>query len=125
MNLLVDTDQEGIIENAWPGRRLRIGSAEVEVTARALRCVMTTLPQSGMPRDRGILARSPSTTARSSPASGMGLPRRVRQRRHAGRRSLAATASSCCRPARTRVPYGSEALIAAAYGRGGIAEEGP
>jgi MOSC domain-containing protein len=59
MNLLIDTDSAidtaGIVENTWPGQRLRIGGVELEVTAPAPRCVMTTLPQSGLPRDRGIL----------------------------------------------------------------------
>jgi uncharacterized protein YcbX len=55
MNLLVDSDLDGIVENAWPGQRLRVGGAELEVTAPAPRCVMPTLPQSGLPRDRGIL----------------------------------------------------------------------
>jgi len=55
MNLLIDSDLDGIVENEWPGRRLRIGGAELEVTGPAPRCVMTTLPQSGLPRDRAIL----------------------------------------------------------------------
>jgi uncharacterized protein YcbX len=55
MNLLVDADLEGIPENEWVGRRLRVGSAELEVTAPAPRCVMTTLAQAGLPRDRAIL----------------------------------------------------------------------
>ena len=55
MNFLIDTDTDGIVENAWPGKRLRIGSAELEVTAPTPRCVMTTLAQPGLPRDRAIL----------------------------------------------------------------------
>jgi uncharacterized protein YcbX len=55
MNLLIDNEDEGVVENAWPGRRLRIGSAELAISALAPRCVMTTLPQSGLPRDRAIL----------------------------------------------------------------------
>jgi uncharacterized protein YcbX len=54
-NLLLDVDAEGIVENGWPGRRLRIGGAEFEVTFAAPRCVMTTLPQGDLPKDRAIL----------------------------------------------------------------------
>jgi uncharacterized protein YcbX len=54
-NLLVDVDAEGVVENAWPGRRLTIGTATLEVTSAAPRCVMTTLPQGELPRDREIL----------------------------------------------------------------------
>jgi len=54
-NLLVDVDAEGIVENTWPGRRLTIGTATFEVTSAAPRCVMTTLAQGDLPRDREIL----------------------------------------------------------------------
>lgn len=55
MNLVVDTVADGVVENEWEGRRLVIGDAELEVIGPAPRCVMTTLPQSGLARDRGIL----------------------------------------------------------------------
>jgi MOSC domain-containing protein len=45
----------GIVENGWIGRRLTIGTAVFEVTAPTPRCVMTTLPQGDLPRDRQIL----------------------------------------------------------------------
>jgi uncharacterized protein len=54
-NLLLSVDGDGIVENEWPGRRLRIGDAEFDVTFAAPRCVMTTLAQGDLPRDRGIL----------------------------------------------------------------------
>jgi len=54
-NFLIDTDGDVIVENEWPGRCLRIGSVELEVTTLAPRCVMTTLAQPGLERDRGIL----------------------------------------------------------------------
>jgi uncharacterized protein YcbX len=54
-NFLIETDGDEVLENDWPGRRLRIGSAELEVTTLAPRCVMTTLPQPGLDRDRSIL----------------------------------------------------------------------
>ncbi len=55
MNFLIDTDGADLPEDEWPGRRLRIGDVELEVASLAPRCVMTTLPQQGLPRDRGVL----------------------------------------------------------------------
>ena len=52
MNFLIDTDEP---EDEWQGRRVRVGDVELEVTSVAPRCVMTTLAQQGLPRDRGVL----------------------------------------------------------------------
>jgi len=54
-NLVLDVAGDGIVENDWLGRRVTVGTAVLEVTARAPRCVMTTLPQGDLPRDRDIL----------------------------------------------------------------------
>ena len=56
-NLLVDTDAApGFVENGWAGRTVVIGrDAKVSVTMPTMRCVMTTLAQEDLPRDRGIL----------------------------------------------------------------------
>jgi uncharacterized protein YcbX len=54
-NLVLDVDGDGIVENDWIGRRLRVGSAVFDVYAATPRCVMTTLPQGDLPRDRQIL----------------------------------------------------------------------
>ena len=56
-NLLVDMDTEpGFVENDWVGRTLGIGeSAELSVTIPTMRCVMTTLAQEELPRDRETL----------------------------------------------------------------------
>ena len=54
-NLLLDVAGDSVVENGWVGRHLRIGSTELEVTAPAPRCVMTTLTQPGLERDREIL----------------------------------------------------------------------
>ena len=54
-NLVLDVAGGGIVENDWIGRRLTIGSAMFEVYAATPRCVMTTLPQGDLPRDRQIL----------------------------------------------------------------------
>lgn len=54
-NLLVDVDGAEIVENEWRGRRVAVGDVVLEVTSPSPRCVMTTLPQGDLPRDRGIL----------------------------------------------------------------------
>ncbi len=56
-NLLVETDDEpGFVENDWPGRTLVLGTdARATVTMPTMRCVMTTLPQEDLPRDRATL----------------------------------------------------------------------
>jgi uncharacterized protein YcbX len=44
------------VENGWVGRTLRLGSeVRLRVTRPCGRCVMTTLPQSDLPHDPGIL----------------------------------------------------------------------
>jgi uncharacterized protein YcbX len=54
------------VENAWAGRTLAIGdSVRIQITRPCARCVMTTLPQSDLPRDSGILR----TAARHNRAS--------------------------------------------------------
>jgi uncharacterized protein len=46
----------GFVENGWVGRTLQIGSeVRLRITRLCGRCVMTTLPQSDLPRDLEIL----------------------------------------------------------------------
>lgn len=55
-NVLVDVPGEGFVENGWVGRRVALGAAAaVTVTLPTMRCVMTTLAQAELPRDRGTL----------------------------------------------------------------------
>ncbi|HEX7037687.1 MAG TPA: MOSC domain-containing protein [Pseudomonadales bacterium] len=54
-NLLLETDQEGFVENAWDGRRLRIGDAEVQVEMPCPRCIMTTHGFADLPRDPRVM----------------------------------------------------------------------
>jgi uncharacterized protein YcbX len=54
-NLLLETEGDEVVENAWAGQRLAVGDVVLEVTSPAPRCVMTTLAQPGIERDRGIL----------------------------------------------------------------------
>jgi uncharacterized protein YcbX len=54
-NVLVGVDDEGFVENEWVGRTVAIGDAVVTVTLPTMRCVMTTLAQGDLPRDRATL----------------------------------------------------------------------
>jgi uncharacterized protein len=54
-NLVVDAEREGFVEERWIGATLAIGSARFEVIKPTSRCVMTTRPQVGLPRDLEIL----------------------------------------------------------------------
>lgn len=54
-NFLIDVEGDDIVENGWNGRQLAVGDVVIEVASAAPRCVMTTLAQQGLPRDRKIL----------------------------------------------------------------------
>ena len=57
-NLVVETalGERDFVENAWTGRILAVGDdVRLKVTGPCPRCVMTTLPQGDLPRDKGIL----------------------------------------------------------------------
>ncbi len=47
--------EEGFVENGWIGGMLAMGEIRLSVTAPCARCVMTTLSQSDLPQDLGIL----------------------------------------------------------------------
>jgi uncharacterized protein len=56
MNLIVDVDAEGFVENDWIGHTLVVGDGvSLPVTLADPRCVMTTLEQGELPKDPGIL----------------------------------------------------------------------
>ena len=56
MNIVVETDESGFVENAWVGQRVGIGdTVRLHVTMPDARCVMTTLAQGNLPRDNEIL----------------------------------------------------------------------
>ena len=57
-NIVVETGngEKDFVENAWIGQVLAIGDVvRLSVTGLCPRCVMTTLPQSDLPKDTGIL----------------------------------------------------------------------
>jgi uncharacterized protein len=56
MNIIVNTDETGFLENGWIGRDLQIGqSVRLGVAIPDPRCVMTTLAQDELPQDREVL----------------------------------------------------------------------
>ena len=56
-NIVVETanGEKDFVENAWIGRTLAIGNAQLSITGPCPRCVMTTLSQADLPKDNGIL----------------------------------------------------------------------
>lgn len=57
-NIVIDAGGDGYLENDWAGRSLALGAeARADVLMPTMRCVMTTLPQPGLERDRAFLQR--------------------------------------------------------------------
>ena len=57
-NIVIESrsEEKGLIENLWVGKKLTIGEEIVlRVIAPCTRCVMITLPQGDLPKDLGIL----------------------------------------------------------------------
>lgn len=55
-NIVIAADSDGFVENDWIGQTLAIGDdVRLKITGPCPRCVMTTLPQSDLPNDPGIL----------------------------------------------------------------------
>jgi uncharacterized protein YcbX len=56
MNLLVDADDgSDYPEMGWIGRRLRVGTAVLEIAMGCPRCVMVTQPADELPQDRQVM----------------------------------------------------------------------
>jgi uncharacterized protein YcbX len=56
MNVVVDTRDDGFVENGWPGHTLELGdTVRLTVFIPDPRCVMTTLAQDDLPKDNEIL----------------------------------------------------------------------
>lgn len=56
MNVIVDTQKAGFLEDVWIGRELSIGdSVQLKVAMPDRRCVMTTLAQEDLPKDTDVL----------------------------------------------------------------------
>lgn len=54
-NIVLDVDGPAFTEDTWVGRRLRLGSALLEVVIPTPRCVVPTLPQPGLERSPATL----------------------------------------------------------------------
>jgi uncharacterized protein YcbX len=56
-NLVIATPdaEPGFVENSWIGRTIAIGEVQFYIKRPTKRCVITTLPLDGLPRDLGIL----------------------------------------------------------------------
>jgi uncharacterized protein len=56
-NFVIQTPEGsgGFVENDWIGHSLAIGGARLRIDGPCPRCVMTTLPQSDLPKDPGVL----------------------------------------------------------------------
>ncbi len=54
-NLVIETDNDGFVENAWPGKTLTVGEVQLAVSIVVPRCVMTTLEQEDAPADQNVL----------------------------------------------------------------------
>ena len=48
---------EGLAENEWVGKRLRLGDVELDVVDRCVRCVMTTIDPDSLEVDPNVLRR--------------------------------------------------------------------
>jgi uncharacterized protein YcbX len=56
MNVVVETGEEGFVENGWIGQDISLGDgARVRIAMADPRCVMPTLAQDDLPRDNDIL----------------------------------------------------------------------
>ena len=55
MNVIVDTDASGFVENDWLEKAVAIGDVRLRVTLPDPRCVMTTLAQEDLPNDADVL----------------------------------------------------------------------
>ncbi len=53
-NILIQLDGEGWLEDAWAGRRLSVGSAQLVPRQRCIRCTMVNRAQPGLERDVNI-----------------------------------------------------------------------
>jgi uncharacterized protein len=51
----VTNGASGHVEREWCGREFRLGTAVIKVEIPTARCVMTTLPQPGLPKDPSVL----------------------------------------------------------------------
>ncbi len=54
-NLLVETESNGFLEQSWIGKKVQVGAVVLDIALHCVRCVMTTLPQPGLPEEPRIM----------------------------------------------------------------------
>ena len=54
-SILVDAPGDGFVEDDWVGRRLRLGTVELEVSMPTIRCALPTRAQRDLPRDLDVV----------------------------------------------------------------------
>jgi uncharacterized protein YcbX len=54
-NVVVETAEDGFVENDWVGSTLSVGGASARVDMPTMRCLMTTVARDGMAQDRAQL----------------------------------------------------------------------
>ncbi|TNE56931.1 MAG: MOSC domain-containing protein [Alphaproteobacteria bacterium] len=54
-NILLDVEGEGLVEAAWLGKKLQIGSVTFKLEIACLRCVMATHGFDDLPKDPGVM----------------------------------------------------------------------
>ena len=54
-NFVIESDSDGLVEQKWVGKRVKIGETLIEVRVPCVRCVITTLQQKDLPKDPQVL----------------------------------------------------------------------
>ena len=54
-NLVLDVGGEGLVEQEWVGRHLRVGAVELRITEATERCGMVSMAHAELPRDPRVL----------------------------------------------------------------------
>lgn len=54
-NLVIDTAEQGFVEDAWCGRKLKVGTAVLKIEMTCPRCIMTTHGFADLPKDPKVM----------------------------------------------------------------------